>query len=138
MFKKILSGRIEAGCGDAKNWGISEIRSVTGYSNLKKGTLNVRLGAEHILRPDYELSRRDRGDGRDEDLCFERCCLVIDACRVPALIARTSRNYWGLSVLEVMAEEMLRERYRLEDGYSGCRGLGGGHAVTVMRSRIHD
>jgi CTP-dependent riboflavin kinase len=114
--RKTLSGKVAAGCGDGSNWGISEIRKATGYGNLKKGTLNVKLEDPHDLRPDYELPRADRKDGKDEDLCFECCCLVIGFRRVPALIARTSRNYWGRSVLEIMAEEMLRERYSLRDG----------------------
>jgi len=115
MVKKTLSGQIETGAGDAVNWEISEIQKVTGYRNLKKGTLNVRLGSPHRLRPDHTLRREDRKDGRDEDLCFECCCLVIGPCRIPALIARTSTNHWGPSVLEIMAEEMLRKRYGLQD-----------------------
>ena len=89
---------------------------MTGFPNLKKGTLNVRLEAEYSLRPHCILRREDRKDGIDEDLYFEYCCLVIGACRVPAVIARTSTNYWGQSVLEIMAEEMLRESYRPQDG----------------------
>jgi CTP-dependent riboflavin kinase len=116
MVKNILSGQIVAGCGDGSSWGISEIQKATGYVKLKKGTLNVKLCSPHTLRPDYVLRRQERKDGRDEDLFFERCCLVIGAYRVPALIARTSTNFWGLSVLEIMAEEMLRQRYRLQDG----------------------
>jgi|GEM_PF-4421200 len=86
------------------------------FDNLKEGTLNVRLDAAHSLRPDYKLLRGDRECGRDEDLFFERCCLVIGLHRISALIARTSRNFWGPSVLEIMAEEMLRQGYGLQDG----------------------
>ena len=112
-----LRGRIVAGCGHAgRNWGISEIQKVTGYANLKQGTLNVRLEAEHNLRPYCKLPREDRKDGIGEDLYFEHCCLVIGTHRVPALIARTSTNYWGSSVLEIMAEVMLKDSYRLRDG----------------------
>jgi len=116
MVKRILSGRIETGCGDAKNWEISEIQKITGCRNLKKGTLNLKLAIPHNLRPDCKLPRGERKDGRDEDLYFEYCFLVIGSCRVPALIARTSTNHWKSSVLEIMAEEMLRERYCLKDG----------------------
>jgi len=117
MVKKILSGRVVPGCGNARTWEISEIRKATGFYNLVEGTLNVELGAPHILRPDYKLPRENRKDrnDHDEDLLFEHCVLVIGTLRVRALIARTSTNYWGPSVLEVMAEEMLRRRYCLED-----------------------
>lgn len=116
MATKTLRGQVETGCGDARSWDISEIRRVTGFDDLKESTLNVRLDAAHNLRPDYTLLRGDRECGRDEDLYFERCCLVIGPYRVSALIARTSRDFWGPSVLEIMAEELLRQRYRLQDG----------------------
>ncbi len=115
--RKTLPGRVKPGSGHAgRNWEISQIQSLTGFTNLKNGTLNVRLEAEHSLRPYCHLRRGDRKDGIDEDLYFELCCLVIGDCRVPAVIARTGTNYWGESVLEIMAEEMLRKRYRLQDG----------------------
>jgi CTP-dependent riboflavin kinase len=115
--RKTLTGRIEAGSGHAgRNWGISEIQKLTGYTNLMQGTLNLRLEAEHSLRPCCILRREDRKDRIGEDLYFEYCCLVIGVCRVPALIARTSTNHWGPSVLEIMAEEMLRKGYGLQDG----------------------
>jgi CTP-dependent riboflavin kinase len=92
----------------------------TGYENLREGTLNVKLDAPHDLRRDRKLPREDRKDGRGEDLYFEYCCLVIGAGRAPAVIARTSTNYWGPSVLEIMAEETLRNHYGLEDGETLC------------------
>lgn len=112
-----LSGRVETGYGDARNCGISEIQEITGYRELKPGTLNVRLSSPHNARCDYELLRENRKDGRNyEDLRFERCCVLIGLCRVRALIARTSTNYWKSCVLELMAEELFRERYGLKDG----------------------
>ena len=116
MVKKILKGRVEKGCRDGKNWDISDIRKTTGYDNLKPGTLNVRLAAPHNLRIDYRLPREQRTDGRDEDLYFERCRLVIGRSSIRALIARTSTNFWGNSVLEIMAEEMIRQCYGVQDG----------------------
>jgi CTP-dependent riboflavin kinase len=117
MVKKKLRGEIESGVGDAGNsWGISEIQRVTGYTSLQKGTLNVRLKAEHALRPYCNLRKEDRKDGINEDLYFEHCHLVIGDYRVPALIARTSTNHWKSAVLEIMAEEMLLARYGLQDG----------------------
>src|ERR1700688_167218 len=117
MITKTLRGRIEAGCGNAgRTWDISEIQRVTGYTKLTNGTLNVRLEVEHNLRPDCNLRKEGRKDGIAEDLFFQHCVLVIRNGRVPALIARTSTNYWGLSVLEIMAEENLRKRFCLQDG----------------------
>ena len=98
------------------NWGISQIQRVTGYMHLENGTLNVKLEAEHILRPFCTLRREDREDRINEDLSFERCCLLICDRKVPALIARTSTNHWGSCVLEIMAEEKIRQCYGLEDG----------------------
>jgi len=114
----MVSGRVVPGCGNARTWDMSEIREATGNYNLVEGTLNVELEVPHILRPDHKLLREDRKDrpDHDEDLFFERCFLVIGIHRVRAVIARTSTNYWGPSVLEIMAKEMLRQRYRLEDG----------------------
>ena len=117
MTKKTLHGHVEPGCKDAKNWGIDDIRKATGWGHLKPGTLNVRLDAPHTLRADFHLPRGQREDGREEDLDFEPCWLVIgDGQKVKALIARTSTNYWKDSVLEIMAEVWLRECYGLEDG----------------------
>ncbi len=101
---KVLRGRITDGCGDAKNWGIEDIRKATGRNNLHAGTINVKLDAPHCVRPDYWLDKGNRSDGRDEDLCFEKCQLITPNAKVGALIARTSRNYWGDDVLELMLE----------------------------------
>jgi CTP-dependent riboflavin kinase len=101
---------------DARNWGIADIRGATGYSRLQPGTLNVRLSSPHALRCDFKLQAKLRTDGRDEDLNFERCRLVMsDGIKVRALIARTSTNYWKDQVLEIMAEMRLRERFELFD-----------------------
>jgi CTP-dependent riboflavin kinase len=118
MVKRTFAGRVVPGCGNASTWEISEIRKATGNYQLVEGTLNLELEVPHILRPDHKLVRENRKDrhDHDEDLFFEHCVLVIGTSRVRALIARTSTNYWGPSVLEVMAEEMLRRRYSLEDG----------------------
>ena len=122
MAKNTLRGVYESGCGDARNWGIDDIRLVTGWHRLERGTVNVRLEVPHTLRqpPDFHLAREQRSPEYghdDEDLDFERCFLVLPGgARVRALIARTSRNFWGGAVLEVMAEEHLRTSYELKDG----------------------
>jgi CTP-dependent riboflavin kinase len=116
MTKQILSGYVyELRWGDARNWSIAEIREATGYNSLIPGTLNVKLDASHTLRSDFHLPREQRTDGRNEDLDFERCRLVMQHGTVRALIARTSTNFWGDEVLEIMAEEHLRSRYGLND-----------------------
>jgi hypothetical protein len=89
---------------DARNWGIEEIRKATGRTNLYAGTINVELDQPHKLRVDHTLDRRDRTDQRDEDLFFEDCWLITSTAKVSSVIARTSTNFWGDSVLEVMAE----------------------------------
>src|SRR6266849_6343508 len=115
MIKKALCGYLTTGRSDAKKWGIDAIRKATGCFGLQPGTLNVRLDAPHDLRADAMLSRKDRTDGRGEDLFFEHCWLALGGGMVPAWIARTSTNFHGEEVLEIMAEEWLRERYGLKD-----------------------
>lgn len=93
-----------SGCGDARNWGIGDIRRVTGRDNLHPGTLNVRLDVPHGLRVDHTLRKEERTDRRPEDLYFECCSILWRGRIVPALIARTSVNFHGDYVLEIMAE----------------------------------
>jgi CTP-dependent riboflavin kinase len=64
---------------------------------------------------DALLLRENRMDKLNEDLLFERCQVLLDGVRVPAWIARPSRNFHGDYVLEIMAEERLRQRYGLKD-----------------------
>mgnify|MGYP001615959028 CR=1 FL=1 len=115
MAKRLLRGRVESGEGDATKWPTEEIRRLTRY-NLVPVTLNVVLDAPHTLRPDFTLPKEHRSDERQEDLNFERCALMVGADRVRALIARTSTNYHGCWVLEIMAEKRLKESYGLNDG----------------------
>ena len=117
MATRILQGRVFSGAGDAENWPTEHIRTVTGYPCLKPGTLNVRLGEPHVLRHDFTLPREDRPDRqqRPENLYFESCWLLIGTDRVRALIARTSTNFHGCEVLEIMAEEKLKQHYGLQD-----------------------
>ena len=115
MTAKTLRGCVTTGCGDAKNWGIDAIRKATGCNGLLPATFNVRLDTPHKLRVDATLSRGDRTDRRGEDLFFERCVLALGGGMVRAWIARTSTNFHGEHVLEIMAEEWLRKQYRLED-----------------------
>ena len=108
VAQKIFHGKLDKGLGDATDWGIEDIRRATGRPNLHKGTLNICVGdqyREYKLRVDHRLDRTDRSDERDEDLCFERCWLIIAERRIPAVIAQTSRNHHGLNgVFEIMAE----------------------------------
>jgi CTP-dependent riboflavin kinase len=115
MSTKTLRGCLKAGLNDAKNWDMDAIRRATGCSGLRPGTLNVELDAPHELRVDATLYRKDRADGRNEDLYFERCHLMLGESKVPAWIARTNTNFHGKKMLEIMAEEPLRERYGLKD-----------------------
>jgi CTP-dependent riboflavin kinase len=114
---RILKGMIKSGVGDAKNWSLGQIQTVTGRADLIAGTLNVEVDELHKLRCDFTLPAVSRKDGRQEDLYFEECLLLIGSKRVPALIARTSTNYHGQKVLEIMAAEHLRNSHGLEDGH---------------------
>lgn len=118
ILRVTLQGFYDTGIGDASNWGIEDIQRVTGW-NVVRGTVNVRLEGRHTLRqpPDFHLPEKERADGRDEDLSFERCVVILpDERRVRGLIAQTGRHAWGDGYLEIMAEERLIDRYALEDG----------------------
>src|SRR5712692_2459462 len=119
---RILRGIVKPGVGDAANWPLKQIRNVTGRYNLIAGTLNVELDEPHSVRCDFTLPVASRNDGRREDLYFEECLLLIGSKRVPALIARTSTNYHGCKVLEIMAAEHLRN----------SRGLGDRDIINVQ------
>lgn len=112
---RTLTGTITSGVGDAANWPLEQIREITGRAGLKAGTLNVKLEEPHFVRRDFMLPAALRRDGRREDLYFEECLLLVSQKIVPALIARTSTNYHGCAVLEVMAEEHIRNMYGLRD-----------------------
>jgi CTP-dependent riboflavin kinase len=111
---RVLRGVVKAGLCDAKNWDVKAIRTVTGRPDLVEGTLNVKLNEPHVLRPDFALPAASRND-RNEDLYLEECLLLINSDKVPALIARTSTNFWGRETLEIMASVHLRHTYRLND-----------------------
>lgn len=115
MTTKTIRGVLTTGLGCAKTWGIDEIRKATGCPGLQPGTLNVRLDIPYKVRTDALLRRENRIDKLNEDLLFERCQLLFGEVIIPAWIARTSRNFHGDHVLEIMAEERLRQRYDLED-----------------------
>jgi DNA polymerase alpha-binding protein Ctf4 len=143
MKKKVLPGHVmKNGAGDASNWDIDAIRRVTGRGGLQRGTLNVKVDGPHKLRPEYQLSRNERADKRDEDLYFESCVLVMDGGTVAALIARTSTNHWGDEVLEIMAEQHLRSSFGLKDNdrisveiWVDADAAGTAHAESVLKKR---
>jgi len=92
------------GVGGAQRWGIEDIRRITENAKLHPGTINVAVHTQHELRRDFTLHRNERQDGRDEELYFESCWLRFRDIRMPAFIARTSTNFHGTWILEVMAE----------------------------------
>jgi len=115
MTKKTIRGVLRTGLGCARDWGIDEIRNATGCPGLQPGTLNVQLDIPYKLRVDALLLRENRIDKLNEDLLFERCQVLLEGVLVPAWIARPSQNFHGDYVLEIMAEERLRQRYGLKD-----------------------
>ncbi len=119
MTKRVLSGRVSPGCGDAANWPMDDIlKTVAGcFDRLERGTLNVTLDEPHALRPDFKLLKDERSDrgARPEDLIFECCRIGTGKGSLKVLIARTSTNYHGDGVLEIMATENLRNHFGLKD-----------------------
>jgi len=116
-----LVGTVETGVGAASRSLaplLSIIREASSLRDLQPATLNVRLSAPYVLRPTFTIFGNEVG--RDEDFHFE-VCSIHDLKRVRAflgVIMRTSTNYHGDDVLEVMAEVNLRERLGLADGSS--------------------
>ncbi len=118
---KHLVGAVETGVGAASSSLaplLSIIREASSLRDLRPETLNVRLREPYVLRPTFTI--HGSKVGRNEDYHFE-VCRVHDLPHFRAflgLIMRTSTNYHGESVLEVMAEVNLRERLGLSDGTS--------------------
>jgi CTP-dependent riboflavin kinase len=111
---KLLTGIIEGGSGGASprtSEVIDELRELTGFRELRSGTLNVRLKEPHTFREDFCFTRdkRREPDPKEEDWFFEVCRVSRAGRSTKALILRTSRNFHGDCVLEVMAEEKLRD-----------------------------
>lgn len=128
MTTRVLTGGVFSGAGIAARVleaHIEQIRVVVGLPALLPGTLNIRLPAPYRLVPDFAIGRE--AWSHTEDVFFQRC-QVAD---LQGLIMRTSTNYHGLSVLEVMAEVRLRDMLHLQDG----------EAVTVsvpeLRLRVY-
>src|SRR5579863_9637013 len=90
---------------------MNAIRQQTGLKNLVDGTLNLRLvNGTYVGHPDYIFQRGKYNP--DEDTYFERCMVR----GLPGLIMRTSTNFHGHSVLELMGEVRFRDQYALKDG----------------------
>jgi CTP-dependent riboflavin kinase len=119
MTRRVLSGRVLPGLGDAANWPMDDILKTVAscFDHLEKGTLNVTLDEPYTLRPDFKLLKDERSDRgtRPEDLSFECCRLGTGTGSLKALIARTSTNHHGDAVLEIMAAENLRNYFGLKD-----------------------
>ena len=109
-----LRGVVGSGTRDAVTWPIDVIRKLVERPNLYEGTLNVELSTPYELSPDYTLAQEE--NNRPEALYFEECQLHLGADIISALIARTSTNFHGSTVLEIMANIHLRNKYGLVDG----------------------
>ena len=111
---KILTGIVRPGTRGATprtSDVIDEIRERTGFRGLRAGTLNVTLAEPHTFRPDFTLlnSERREPDHKGEDWSFEVCRIGRHGRSLPTLILHTSTNFHGDNVLEIMAEEHLRD-----------------------------
>ena len=100
-----LQGKVFKGTGVASGSLdplMAKIRERSGCPNLQRGTLNVRLADPYPGHTDFEFLAHEHA--HHEDVKFERCRVA----GIPALIMRTSTNFHGDSVLELMAESHLR------------------------------
>jgi CTP-dependent riboflavin kinase len=113
MAKK-LKGEVFPGTGNSVTWPTTRIREIVGRPDLHEGTLNVRLSVPHKVTAHYTLPRAE--NNRAETLYFERCVLFVGEHVIPGLIARTSTNFHGPKVLEVMADVHIRRTCGLNDG----------------------
>ncbi|HSM36060.1 MAG TPA: DUF120 domain-containing protein [Longimicrobiales bacterium] len=112
-MERVLDGIVSDGkkvAGRVLGRYIDQIRATVRLPSLLPNTLNVNLQFPYRLRPDFTISRHDWA--HHEDVSFE-ACRVGD---VPAVIMRTSTNYHGDHVLEIMAEVNLREALGVETG----------------------
>lgn len=95
---------------------IDQICKLTGYPNLQIGTLNVRLDHPHKHRADFTLRGCDWPKPDPEDWFFEKCKITRGGRTLEALILKTTTDYHGPTVLEVMAEEHIRSWLPVADG----------------------
>jgi len=110
-----LVGMVFSGAGVARQSLeplMADIRRVSGLRELLPETLNVRLGHPYRLHPDPDLTFWAHEWNHPEDVFLQRCRIFA----LDALIMRTSTNYHGDSVLEIMAEQRLRATFGLDDG----------------------
>jgi CTP-dependent riboflavin kinase len=120
---KILMGKVGSGVSVASpitSNVIDEIRERTGFRGLRAGTLNVKLPEPHPTRGDFYLrnSERRKPERGGEDWSFEICRVGRHGRSLKALILRTSTNFHGDNMLEIMAEEYLRDWLPVKDGDS--------------------
>ena len=87
-----------------------QIKYRSGISSLIPGTLNLKLAQDHIGYLDIIFLAHEYN--HHEHVFLERCNIF----NKKALIARTSTNFHGNTVIEVIAQEHLRETYDLKDG----------------------
>jgi CTP-dependent riboflavin kinase len=117
---KIISGRVKSGVGVARKLEpelMALIRQRTAFPNLQAGTLNVHLGKPHYIQDHHKVKKAENiWWPKREAMWFERCQLRRNNKSIRALIMRTSTNFHGFSMLEIMAECELRDFFSLKDG----------------------
>ena len=115
MNSTTVTGRVQSGHSVASSERVmpptvmNVIRQLTGCAGLKPGTLNVKVQKPHAHRRDWTLHPHQRPDGYEEVWDFELCGISRGERSIHALILRTATNHWGDCVLEIMAEQQLRE-----------------------------
>jgi hypothetical protein len=113
MNARKLRGEIIKGAGVATRSLdplFEEIRRRSGLHNLVPGTVNVRL--KHWYPGHLDVTLLAHEHGHHEHLFLERCQLFGK----DGLIVRTSTNFHGPAVLELMAQEHLKSAHGLDVG----------------------
>jgi CTP-dependent riboflavin kinase len=108
-----LQGTVFSGAGiagDSLKPLLHYIRKLTGLHSLLPQTLNIRLPIAYTGTRDFVLEAK--AYSHYEDVYLERCRIR----GLDALIMRTSTNYHGASVLEIMAEVWLKREFGIADG----------------------
>jgi CTP-dependent riboflavin kinase len=92
------------------------LRKKVGMPNLVSGTLNVKLDHPHQHKPDFEFLRAEWPKPETEDWFFEKCEVSFRGKVAIGLILKTTTDYHGPTVLEIMSDKRLKKWFPLESG----------------------
>ena len=112
----ILEGKVASGLGVAKKW-VSKIEGIFEIKTGMKvfhGTLNIILGEDFIVKPDWIIESSEYG-GTQKVLVMK--CKIFNR---EAYIVRAEKNQLGtgdhdLKVIEIISDISFRKKYGLKD-----------------------